>query len=104
MSGCDIAIIGMACVFPKAPDLAAYWHNLRTGVDAITDVPPARWDPLFYDPTSTATDRFYARRGGFIDGLANFDAAAHGLMPVAAKGAEPDQLMALQVGFGPAEC
>ncbi len=97
MSGRDIAIIGMACVFPKAPDLAAYWHNLRTGVDAITDVPPERWDSIFYDPTSTATDRFYARRGGFIDGLANFDAAAHGLMPVAAKGAEPDQLMALQV-------
>ncbi len=97
MSGRDIAIIGMACVFPKAPDLAAYWHNLRTGVDAITDVPPQRWDSIFYDPTSMATDRFYARRGGFIDGLANFDAAAHGLMPVAAKGAEPDQLMALQV-------
>lgn len=97
MSRCDIAIVGMACVFPKAPDLAAYWHNLRTGVDAITTVPPSRWDPLFYDPASTATDRFYARRGGFIDGLANFDAAAHGLMPIAAKGAEPDQLMALQV-------
>jgi len=62
----DVAIVGMACMFPKAPDLATYWRNIREGVDAITDVPPARWDPRFYDPDSSAPDRFYARRGGFI--------------------------------------
>jgi acyl transferase domain-containing protein/phosphopantetheinyl transferase len=93
----DVAIIGMACVFPKAPNLEAFWLNVRDGVDAITDVPPARWDPLFYDPASTAPDRFYARRGGFIDEYAKFDAAAFGIMPVAAQGAEPDQLLALDV-------
>jgi len=97
MTGRDIVIVGMACVFPKAPGLAEYWQNMCAGVDAITEVPADRWDPLFYDPASTAADRFYARRGGFIDAYASFDAAAHGLMPVAAKGAEPDQLMALQV-------
>ncbi|MEO8506713.1 MAG: beta-ketoacyl synthase N-terminal-like domain-containing protein [Betaproteobacteria bacterium] len=93
----DVAIIGMACVFPKAPDLVSYWRNLCDGVDAITDVPPGRWDPVYYDPDSTAPDRFYARRGGFIDEFATFDAAAFGIMPIAAQGAEPDQLLALQV-------
>jgi len=87
----------MACVFPKAPNLEAFWRNVRDGVDAITDVPPARWDPLFYDPASSAPDRFYAHRGGFIDEYAKFDAAAFGIMPVAAQGAEPDQLLALDV-------
>ena len=93
----DVAIIGMACVFPKAPDLPTFWRNICEGVDAITDVPPDRWDPLFYDPASSAPDRVYARRGGFIDEYALFDAARFGLMPKAAKGAEPDQLLALQV-------
>lgn len=93
----DIAIIGMACIFPKAPDLDTYWRNLRDGVDAITDVPPGRWDPLYYDPASTAPDRFYARRGGFIDDYASFDPTAYGIMPIAAQGAEPDQLLALEV-------
>ncbi|MCC7325326.1 MAG: polyketide synthase dehydratase domain-containing protein [Burkholderiales bacterium] len=93
----DVAIIGMACIFPKAPDLAAFWRNVRDGVDAITEVPPARWDPLYYDPASTAPDRFYARRGGFIDEYAEFDPTAYGIMPVAAQGAEPDQLLALDV-------
>ncbi len=87
----------MACVFPKAPDLGTFWRNVRDGVDAITEVPPTRWDPLFYDPKSSAPDRFYANRGGFIDDYAKFDAAAFGIMPVAAQGAEPDQLMALDV-------
>ena len=38
----DVAIVGMACIFPKAPDLARYWRNLRDGVDAITEVPAGR--------------------------------------------------------------
>ena len=29
-----IAIIGMACLFPQAPDLAAFWRNIVSGVDA----------------------------------------------------------------------
>ena len=31
----DIAIIGMAGRFPKAPDLDAFWRNLRDGVESI---------------------------------------------------------------------
>src|SRR5262249_16706652 len=88
----------MACVFPKAPDLDTFWRNIPDGVHAITDVPGGRWDPaLYYDPESDAPDRFYASRGGFIDEYAQFDAASFGIMPVAARGAEPDQLIALQI-------
>ena len=38
----DVAIIGMACVFPGARDLDVYWENLRAGRDAITDAPAER--------------------------------------------------------------
>ncbi|MFT5431313.1 MAG: acyl transferase domain-containing protein, partial [Myxococcota bacterium] len=93
----DIAIVGMACMFPGAPDLATFRHNLESGFDAITQVPAKRWDPVFYDPDSDAPDRFYCRRGGFIDEFASFDALGFGIMPIAAQGAEPDQLLALEV-------
>ncbi len=93
----QVAIVGMACIFPQAPDLATYWHNIRTGHDAITQVPPDRWEPLYYDPTSDAADRLYCRRGGFVDRHALFDPAAFGIMPVAAAAAEPDQLLTLKV-------
>ena len=96
----DVAIIGMACVFPGARDLDAYWENLRAGRDAISDAPAERIEPLFYAPDETALDRLYCRRGGFIDGLFEFDPLRWGLMPIAARGSEPDQLLSLETADG----
>jgi phosphopantetheine--protein transferase-like protein len=95
----EVAIVGMAAVFPGAPDLTSYWSNILTGVDAIADAPASRWDPCFYDPEAAATrhsDRLYCRRGGFVD-EATFDPTRYGIMPAAVPGAEPDQLLALHV-------
>ncbi len=95
----EVAIVGMAAVFPGAPDLATYWSNILAGVDAITDVPAARWDPSFYDPEAAASgrgDRLYCRRGGFVAGV-GFDPVRFCIMPVAVSGGEPEQLIALHV-------
>ncbi|MFI5669470.1 beta-ketoacyl synthase N-terminal-like domain-containing protein [Streptomyces sp. NPDC051704] len=96
----DAAIVGMGAVFPGAADLAAYRRNLLAGTDSISEVPPGRWDPeVYYDPEGAAGpvhgDRFYCRRGGFVDGLAVFDPTRFGIMPTAVEGAEPDQMLAL---------
>src|SRR5262249_37902403 len=94
----DIAIIGMACLFPGAKDLDAYWHNILGKVDAVSDPPPEAWAPeVFYDPDSTANDRTYCKRGGFLGPLAWFDPLEHGIIPVAVQGGEPDQWLALDV-------
>ncbi|MGH3771633.1 MAG: beta-ketoacyl synthase N-terminal-like domain-containing protein, partial [Pseudonocardiaceae bacterium] len=95
----EVAIVGMAAVFPGAPDLATYWSNILAGMDAITTAPATRWDASYYDPEAATTrrgDRLYCRRGGFIE-HATFDPARFGIMPLAVSGAEPDQLIALQV-------
>jgi acyl carrier protein len=45
-----IAIVGMACRFPGADNLAAFWELLMKGGDAITEVPAQRWDAdAYYD-------------------------------------------------------
>ena len=90
-----VAIIGMGGIFPGAPSMATFWANIRRGFDATSPVPAGRWDPVFFDPDTTSADRFYCRRGGFVDDLAAFDPTAFGIMPVAVEGAEPDQLLAL---------
>ncbi|MDI2127237.1 type I polyketide synthase [Yinghuangia seranimata] len=97
----DAAIVGIGAVFPSAPDGPAFWTNIEKGVDAITDVPPHRWDPDVYFAPDAATgpvraDRFYCRRGGFVDEYATFDPTRFGIMPAAVDGAEPDQLLALR--------
>ena len=83
-----VAIIGMDCIFPGAPDLASYWHNIQQGVDAISEVPEHRWSKAFFDPDSAEVDRFYCRRGGFIDEYADFDPIQFGIMPNAVAGVE----------------
>ena len=39
-SGQPIAIVGMACRFPSAPDLAAFWRLLEKGENAVTEGVP----------------------------------------------------------------
>ncbi|MGP4023614.1 beta-ketoacyl synthase N-terminal-like domain-containing protein [Actinomadura sp. 3N407] len=96
-----IAIVGAGAVFPGAGSAAELWRNVLAGFDAITEVPAGRWDPaLYYDPDAYGrapeSDRFYCRRGGFVDELATFDPARFGIMPAAVRGMEPDQLLALR--------
>ena len=87
----------MACLFPGAPDLDAYWQNILGKVDATSDPPPEAWDAdVYYDPEFADTDRTYCKRGGYLGSLARFDPLAHGIPPVAVGG-EPDQWLALQV-------
>ena len=84
----DVAIVGMAGVFPGAEDLASYWANVLAGVDAVTEVPPDRWDPAVYR-TPTAC-------GGFLPDIP-FDALSYGIPPAALASIEPVQLLALEV-------
>ncbi|TYC08229.1 beta-ketoacyl synthase N-terminal-like domain-containing protein [Actinomadura syzygii] len=96
-----IAIVGAGAVFPGAGSAAELWRNVLAGVDAITDVPAGRWDPaLYYDPDAydraPESDRFYCKRGGFVDEHATVDPARLGITPAAVPGMEPDQLLALR--------
>ena len=49
--GGSIALAGLACRFPGAPDADAYWRMVEAGQDAVTEVPASRWDiDAWYDP------------------------------------------------------
>src|SRR5690349_16948856 len=94
----DIAIVGMACMFPGAPDLTTYWRNIIGGVDAVTDVPAGRWDvDPFYDPASNDDDRVYSKRGGYLPAEVPFDPLAFGIMPRGVAGGEVDQFLVLKL-------
>ncbi|MFJ5810428.1 SDR family NAD(P)-dependent oxidoreductase [Streptomyces sp. NPDC093093] len=94
----DVAIVGMACAYPGAPGLDAYWSQILTGRDAVTEVPVERWDPgLYYDPDpARAGERTPSRWGGFLAPVP-FDALAHGIPPTSLAGIEPVQLLALEI-------
>ncbi len=98
-----IAVIGMACRFPGARDVAAYWQLLRDGRDAITEVPPERW-PLqdFYEPdpdNAVEQGRSYAKWGGFLDGVTAFDPHFFGITPKEAVAIDPQERLFLQTAW-----
>jgi acyl transferase domain-containing protein/phosphopantetheinyl transferase (holo-ACP synthase) len=87
-----IAIIGMACIFPEAPDLRTFWRNILASVDAVGE-PDPEWEARRY----LDYDRIKTHRGGYLRDLFRFDPREFGIMPNSVDGGEPDQFLALRV-------
>ncbi len=96
-----IAIIGMACEFPGASDLESFWRLLRDGVNAVTEVPPNRWNlEDYYDPDPGAAGKSYARHGAFLDrDPAHFDAEFFGISAQEAECLDPQQRLLLETAW-----
>ncbi|MCY4487972.1 MAG: SDR family NAD(P)-dependent oxidoreductase [Deltaproteobacteria bacterium] len=93
-----IAIVGMACRFPGAPDLAAFWRQLEAGTDAVTDgrPDPGSWDGVVGDPASPDE---WSRVGGFIEDIDKFDAAFFRITPIEARMMDPRQRLLLETSW-----
>jgi len=93
----NIAIIGMASIFPQAKNLQEYWQNIIQKVDCITDVPPSRWHiDDYYDPDPKAQDKTYCKRGGFLPDI-DFNPLEFGLPPNILEVTDISQLLGLVV-------
>ncbi|MET9728156.1 type I polyketide synthase [Streptomyces zaomyceticus] len=88
-----VAVIGMACRLPMALGPADFWQLLRSGTDAITDAPPGRWNTA--EPPAGSG----IRRGGFIDGIADFDAGFFAVSPREAAAMDPQQRLVLELAW-----
>ncbi|MCQ9181597.1 SDR family oxidoreductase [Streptomyces sp. IBSBF 2953] len=86
----DVAVVGMACMFPQAPDLPAFWANVVGGVDAVGEVPAERWDPAVHHGESTPS-----KWGGFLPRIP-FDPLRYGIPPASLGHIEPVQLLSLE--------
>jgi 3-oxoacyl-(acyl-carrier-protein) synthase/NAD(P)H-dependent flavin oxidoreductase YrpB (nitropropane dioxygenase family) len=94
--GEPIAVVGMAGIFPDAPDLRAFWRNVVEGRDSVREVSESRWNQeQFFDPDRTARDRLYAVRGAFLQPL-RLDPVRFRIPPATVGSVEPIQLLALE--------
>ena len=94
-----IAVVGLGGLFPQAPDLDTFQHNIQARIDASRAVPPGRWvlDPQdAYDPV-LALDRVYSTRACVVDGF-TFDPGGLQLDADTLRGLDPLYEMVLHVG------
>jgi acyl transferase domain-containing protein/NAD(P)H-dependent flavin oxidoreductase YrpB (nitropropane dioxygenase family)/NAD(P)-dependent dehydrogenase (short-subunit alcohol dehydrogenase family) len=93
----DIAIIGVAGIFPKADSIPELWENILDKVDGTVEIPRERWDwRLYFNEDRTSPDSICSRWGGFLNDLL-FDPLQYGIPPRAVKAVDPLQLMTLEV-------
>ncbi|HWL87400.1 MAG TPA: beta-ketoacyl synthase N-terminal-like domain-containing protein, partial [Polyangiaceae bacterium] len=92
----DVAIVGMACIFPDAPDLGTYWSNVVLGRNAIREVPRDRWNAEHYFDTNGTGDKTPSKWGGFLPPTV-FDPGAYGIPPRSLAAIDPVQILSLEV-------
>jgi|GEM_PF-205468 len=74
-----VAIIGLACYYPGAPNLQRLWENIVTRRRQFRRMPDVRL-PLkdYYDPDPAAADKTYGTKAAVIDGF-SFDWIKRGI-------------------------
>ncbi len=98
----DIAVVGMAVALPGADSLAAYWRNLRDGIEAIEVLEEDRLraagerEDLLKDP-------HYVPSAALLQGFDTFDADFFGFSPKEAAILDPQHRKFLEVAWSAME-
>ncbi|WP_257460229.1 type I polyketide synthase [Archangium lipolyticum] len=90
-----IAIVGMACRFPQAENVEAFWRLLHDGVDAVREIPLDRWP----QEEAAGIGDGAMRWGGYLDAVDAFDPGFFGISPREAVRMDPQQRLLLEVAW-----
>ena len=93
MSRGDIAIVGLAGIFPGADDVGTFWRNIVNGVDAIAERPPERWPGADHLPRLQSI----TKRGGFVSAPFYLDPMRFKNVPNIVRHGEAEQFLLLEM-------
>ncbi len=94
----DIAIIGLGCRFPSAPNPLAFWELVRRGEVTFRPVPRSRWNhEAFHDTSLRTPEKAYIARGAYLgdEEIRAFGAMHFGLAPRRLQVTDPQHRLLL---------
>ena len=95
-----IAVVGMACRFPGAPSISAFWDLLESGGNAVSEILPGSGNPRVDDLFSnTPNPPGACRYCSYVDDIDQFDAGFFRISPVEARFLDPQQRMMLETSW-----
>lgn len=94
----SIAITGMACRFPGAPDIHDYWRLIHDGV-VVSGPVGGRWhhEPFHRPADPRDPDGAYTDRVAHLDDVRSFAALHHGLPPRRVEVADPQHRLLIEL-------
>jgi FkbH-like protein len=99
-----VAIVGLSGRYPDANDLDTFWKNLSEGKDSIREISLERWDhSKYFDPEKGKPGKSYAKWGGFLDGVDEFDPLFFQIMPKEAELLDPQERLFLETVWSAVE-
>lgn len=93
-----VAIVGMSCRFPGAPDCASYWGNLIAGVESIARITDKELLDAGVLP-EMLSDPDYVKAAPVLDNVEYFDAPFFEYSPGEARLTDPQQRLLLEVAW-----
>jgi len=93
--GSEIAIIGMACNFPGAKSIDAFWNNLRNGIDSITNFTDEQLLASGVDPEALHNSNYVNARA-VLDDVELFDPTFFGFSPRETECMDPQHRLFLE--------
>jgi acyl transferase domain-containing protein/surfactin synthase thioesterase subunit/acyl carrier protein len=95
-----IAIVGLACRFPKADTANAFWNMLSNGIDAVTEIPKDRWNvDEYFDADPTAINKTHQRHAAMLEKIHDFDPYFFNISPSEAIEMNPSQKLMLELAW-----
>lgn len=97
-TGLEIAIVGMACRFPGASTIEAFWHMLRDGRETIRHFSDTELQQAGV-PAALLDDPNTIKASGVLADIEQFDAAFFGFTPREACATDPQHRLFLECAW-----
>lgn len=96
-AGADgIAIIGLSCRLPDAPNARTFWSNLLAGKNSVREIPASRWRWEDHYANTPTPGKTVSKWGALLDDVDCFDAPLFGVTPAEADAMDPQMRLLLE--------